>query len=88
MFQKEILPEINKIESCEKICLAIASTLRRAYKKPFTENIFENAIAQMNEELGKLASLGQIHWINKLNYWLSAEWPVDNYIWHSFVKMV
>ena len=54
-------------ESCEKICLAIASTLRRAYKKPFTENIFENAIAQMNEELGKLASLGQIHWINKLN---------------------
>ena len=54
-------------ESCERICLAIASGLKRAYRKPTEENSFENAISQINEELGKLASMGQTQWINKLN---------------------
>lgn len=54
-------------EACEKISLAIGSTLKRAYKKPLTPTSFEMAIAQINEELGKLASMGQVHWINKLN---------------------
>ena len=54
-------------ESCERICLAIASGLRRAYKRPGNENTFENAINQINEELGKLASMGQTQWIDKLN---------------------
>jgi hypothetical protein len=63
------LPLFNPaaLDSCEKICLAIASTLKRAYKRPVTANIFEDAISQINEELGKLASLGQTHWIDKLN---------------------
>lgn len=63
------LPLLNPaaVESCEKICLAIGSTLKRVYRKPLNPNSFELAIAQINEELGKLASLGQVHWINKLN---------------------
>src|SRR5258708_5321007 len=63
------LPLLNPAaeEACERICLAIASTLKRAYKKPLSENIFENAIGQINEELGKLASLGQTHWIDRLS---------------------
>ena len=31
------------------------------------ENTFENAISQINEELGKLAAMGQTQWIDKLN---------------------
>jgi len=54
-------------ESCEQICLAIGSTLKRAYRKPLDSNSFENAIALINEELGKLAVSGQTGWINKLN---------------------
>lgn len=63
------LPLLNPAaeESCEKICLAIASTLKRALARPIGEETFENAIAATNEELGKLASMGQTHWIDKLN---------------------
>lgn len=63
------LPLLNPAaeESCEKICLAVNSVLKRIYNKPLNGNDFENAIAQINEELGKLAGLGQTHWINKLN---------------------
>ena len=52
-------------DSCRKICLAISSTLKRSYRK--TPSSFENSISQINEELGKLASLGQTHWIDHLN---------------------
>ncbi len=63
------LPMFNPAayESCERICEAIAAGLRRAYRKPLLPGSFETAIAQINEELGKLASLGQIHWLGKLN---------------------
>lgn len=63
------LPLLNPAaeSACEKICLAIAANLKRAYKKTVNENSFEMAISQINEELGKLASLGQTYWINKLN---------------------
>lgn len=54
-------------ESCERICLAIASGLKRSYRKAVDEGSFENATSQINEELGKLAGLGQTQWINKLN---------------------
>ncbi len=53
--------------SCEKIALAIAGTLRRAYRRNVGQASFESAIAQVNDELGKLASMGQTHWIDKLN---------------------
>lgn len=63
------LPLLNPAaaEACEQICVSIASALKRAYRQPTHPGSFENAISQINDELGKLASLGQIHWINKLN---------------------
>lgn len=64
------LPLLNPAaeEACERICLAIASTLKRGYKRAQApENNFENAVSQINEELGKLAAMGQTQWINKLN---------------------
>lgn len=60
-------------EACERICLAISSTLKRAYKKPINGDNFETAISQINEELGKLASLGQTQWIDKLNCVLAVK---------------
>jgi len=54
-------------ESCEKICLAITSSFRRAFQRPINDNSFETAISQINEELGKLTSTGQTYWVGKLN---------------------
>lgn len=69
------LPMFNPAaeSSCEKICLAIAGALKRTYKKNLTENVFETAIAQVNEELGKLAEMGQTNWIDKLSCILAAK---------------
>ncbi|MBI3231659.1 MAG: hypothetical protein HYZ51_01090 [Candidatus Doudnabacteria bacterium] len=53
--------------ACEQITLSIRAALMRAYKKNGEDQDFELAVAQVNQELGKLASLGQIHWIDKLN---------------------
>ncbi len=63
------LPLLNPaaIGSCQQICMAIGSTLLRAYKRPAQGNAFENAISLVNEELGKLVENGQTDWINKLN---------------------
>ncbi len=63
------LPLLNPAaeDSCEKICLSITSTLKRTYKKPLSSGSFENAISQINEELGKLVSLGQTQWMDKLS---------------------
>lgn len=63
------LPLLNPaaLKQCEQICLAVAGALKRAYKRPLTESSFENAVAQVNEELGKLAEMGQNYWINKFN---------------------
>ncbi|MCX6797550.1 MAG: hypothetical protein NTX98_03695 [Candidatus Doudnabacteria bacterium] len=63
------LPLLNPaaIGSCQQICMAIGSTLLRAYKRPAQGNAFENAISLVNEELGKLVESGQTDWINKLN---------------------
>jgi hypothetical protein len=59
-------------EACENICLAISSTLKRAYKRNSNQN-FENAISQINDELGKLAGMGQTQWIDKLNCILAVK---------------
>ena len=69
------LPLMNPaaMESCEKICLAISSALKRAFKKQTGESAFETGIAQVNEELGKLAEMGQTHWIDKINCILACK---------------
>lgn len=54
-------------ESCEKISLAIAAALKRTYRRQPDNEIFEHAIAQINEELAKLANLEQMDRIEKLN---------------------
>ncbi len=63
------LPMLNPAaeESCQRICLAIFSALKRSYRQKPGPNTFENALGQINEELGKLASGGQTQWIDKLN---------------------
>src|ERR1051326_8564492 len=52
---------------CERISEAIGASLMRSYRKTANDNTFENALAQINEELGKLAGMGKTHWIGKLN---------------------
>jgi len=69
------LPMFNPAaaESCESICLAIASNFRRAYRRQKSDSAFENAIAAINEELGKLAEMGQTQWVNRLNCILAVK---------------
>ncbi len=52
---------------CERITSAIASALRRSFRHEVTDNSFENAISQINEELAKLSNIGQSNWAGKLN---------------------
>lgn len=63
------LPVFNPaaVADCERIALAVGASLKRSYRRPPNDNTFENALSQINEELAKLASLGQTHWIGKLN---------------------
>ncbi len=69
------LPFFNPaaMESCERICMAIGSSLKRAYRQHSSEGTFENALSYINDELSKLASTGQTHWINKLNCIVAAK---------------
>jgi hypothetical protein len=63
------LPMLNPAASadCQRICEAIAAAMRRGYRSTVNENTFENTLAHINDELGKLAGLGKTHWIGKLN---------------------
>lgn len=69
LFAVTELPLLNPaaLASCEQISQSIAGTLKRAYRRPLSSINFELAISQVNEELSKLASLGQTHWINQLS---------------------
>ena len=53
-------------ETCQRICVAIASALKRSYRLGDSGNNFENAISQINDELGKLAAASQAQWVDKL----------------------
>lgn len=63
------LPMLNPAASadCQRICEAIAAAMRRGYRSLVNEYTFENTLAHINDELGKLAGLGKTHWIGKLN---------------------
>jgi hypothetical protein len=54
-------------DECKRIAEAIAASLRRSYRKAATNNTFENALTVINEELGKLQTIGKTHWLGKLN---------------------
>ncbi len=63
------LPMLNPAASadCQRICEAIAAAMRRGYRSLVNDSTFENTLAHINEELGKLALIGKTHWIGKLN---------------------
>lgn len=63
------LPLFNPAASdeCQRIAEAIGASLRRSYRRPAAGNTFENTLTVINEELGKLQSLGKTHWLGKLN---------------------
>ena len=54
-------------DECQRIAEAIGASLRRSYRRPASANTFENALTDINEELGKLQNLGKTHWLGKLN---------------------
>ncbi len=58
---------------CQRIAEAVAASLKRSYRKNVTNSTFENALAIINDELGKLVSLGKTHWIGKLNAVLAVK---------------
>jgi hypothetical protein len=60
-------------DACEAISLAIAGAFKRAYKKNLGANIFETAVAQINEELSKLVENGNTNWVNKINCILAVK---------------
>lgn len=63
------LPMFNPAakDECQRIAEAITAALKRSYRKSYKASIFENALAQINEELAKLVTLGKTHWLGKLN---------------------
>lgn len=63
------LPMFNPAakDECQRIAEAITAALKRSYRKSYRASIFENALAQINEELAKLVTLGKTHWLGKLN---------------------
>ncbi|QQS23299.1 hypothetical protein IPM19_01905 [bacterium] len=66
------LPMFNPAakDECQRIAEAISGSLKRSYKRADGSNhtgIFEAALANINEELGKLVTLGKTHWLGKLN---------------------
>lgn len=60
-------------DQCEKICQAVWGVLRRSYKKSLEDSSFENMVAQVNEELGRMAETGQNYWVNKFNCILAVK---------------
>jgi hypothetical protein len=50
----------------EKLAKTIQSVLRRNFRRP-NDNAFENSIAQINDELAKIAAAGQTAWVGKMN---------------------
>ncbi len=60
-------------DECQRIAEALAASLKRSYRKTVNAQTFENALAIINEELGKLVSMGKTHWLGKLNAVLAVK---------------
>ncbi len=63
------LPLLNPAaaDDCERIATGITATLRRCYKRSNNDNTFEVALGEINDEIGKLATLGQSNWTGKIS---------------------
>lgn len=67
------IPLLNSASSAEseKISKVISAVLQKNFKR-INPNAFENAISQVNEELGKIAAQGQTSWVGKMNACLAV----------------
>ncbi|MBP9686292.1 MAG: hypothetical protein KBD66_00660 [Candidatus Doudnabacteria bacterium] len=74
LFAIVALPLLNPAaaDDCERIATGIIATLRRAYKRSNNESTFEVALGEINDEIGKLASLGQSNWTGKISAVIAA----------------
>ncbi|HYF04631.1 MAG TPA: hypothetical protein VEA59_00510 [Patescibacteria group bacterium] len=63
------VPTLNPAarKECKQILLALISAFKRAFKYLSSDAAFENALAQSNEELGKLVSLGKGSFAGKVS---------------------
>lgn len=69
------LPLFNPaaLQECERIAQSVSASLKRTYRRGIGEGIFEQALEEINEELGKLASMGKTNWVGKLNAVVAAK---------------
>lgn len=69
LFAVVALPLLNPAaaDDCERIGSGILGALRRCFKRSANENTFEVALGEINDEIGKLASLGQHNWTGKIS---------------------
>lgn len=69
LFAVVALPLLNPaaVDDCERIGSGILGALRRCFKRSANENTFEVALGEINDEIGKLASLGQHNWTGKIS---------------------
>lgn len=74
LFAIVALPLLNPAaaDDCERIATGIIATLRRAFKRSNNESTFEVALGEINDEIGKLASLGQSNWTGKISAVIAA----------------
>lgn len=63
------LPLLNPaaLEDCERISGALTAAFKRSFKRGCDLKTFENSLNEINEEMGKLASLGQQNWTGKVS---------------------
>lgn len=69
LFAIVALPLFNPaaLPDCERIANGLLGALRRCYKRSNNENTFEVALGEMNDEVGKLSTLGQHNWTGKIS---------------------
>lgn len=69
LFAVVALPLLNPAaaDDCERIGSGILGALRRCFKRSANENTFEVALGEINDEIGKLSSLGQHNWTGKIS---------------------
>jgi hypothetical protein len=74
LFAIVALPVLNPaaLDDCERIASGILATFRRCYKRSNNESTFEVALGEINDEIGKLASLGQHTWTGKISACIAA----------------
>ncbi len=82
LFAVVSLPVLNPaaVSDCERISEALLATLKRAFRQNCDEASFETALGQINEELGKLNSLGEQNWTGKISALVAARKNTTLYV--------